>query len=568
MNDPTLKKHSHRPDIQENWWKEAVVYQIYPRSFQDSNNDGIGDLQGIISRLSYLQSLGIDVVWLNPIFTSPNDDNGYDISDYRGIMAEFGTMADFDALVSGLHERGIRLVLDLVANHSSDEHEWFRQSRISRSSPFRDFYHWWPAEKGKPASRYSFFDIDQDAWMFDPATDSYYLHYFSQKQPDLNWENPLLRKEIYDIMRFWLEKGIDGFRMDVLPFISKDHSFPKLPELYQGNFIRYYANGPRLHEFIREMHDEVLSKYDIMTVAEGAGISREEALDYVDPDRNELNMLYHFEGTDIPYLSEVPDPAGPEYDLLLFKEVYSAWDRVYAEKGWGTIYLGNHDQSRMVSRWGNDSPGFRELSSKMLTTFLLTMRGTPYYYAGDETGMANIRFENIEEYNDISTINKYRKLESENGDLVAFLEHEKRFSRDNGRTPFQWDSTVNAGFSKVKPWLRVNGDHKEFNVEKQDGDPRSCLNYFRQMIRFRKENKALVYGTYSLLDKENPRVYAYTRHWKDETFLVLLNFSCENAGIEAGLIPGEALPAMGNYPEFSSVEILRPYEAIVYKWNN
>ena len=400
------------------WWKEAIVYQIYPRSFKDSNGDGIGDLNGITSKLDYIKSLGVDVIWLNPIFSSPNDDNGYDISDYGNIMSDFGTMEDFDVMLKAMHERGLKVVLDLVANHCSDEHDWFKQSRSSRDNPYRNYFHWWPAEKGKPAHRWSFFDINGDAWKFDPNVNSYYLHYFSEKQPDLNWENPNLRKEIYDMMNFWFNKGVDGFRMDVIPFISKDIKFPELPKKYNGDFISYYANGPHLHEYLREMNREVLSKYDVLSVAEGIGITAETAHDFVDEDRKELNMLYHFEGMGLGYLPKTfkfPDPKG--YSLIEFKKIYTKWDSVLAEKGWGTIYLGNHDQPRMVTRWGNDAPECRELSSKMLTTFLMTMRATPFYYYGDELAMNNIKFDRIEDYKDIESINMYQQTKNKGGDL-------------------------------------------------------------------------------------------------------------------------------------------------------
>jgi oligo-1,6-glucosidase len=556
-------KHKISDDSDRKWWKEAVVYQIYPRSFMDGNGDGIGDLRGIISRLDYIQSLGIDVVWLNPIFASPNDDNGYDISDYREIMADFGSMQDFDELLEGMHQRGIKLVLDLVANHSSDEHEWFQNSRAGRDQSYYEYYHWWPAEKGTPPRRYSIFDVDNDAWMYNPGTDAYYLHYFSRKQPDLNWENPALRKEIYDIMRFWLDKGIDGFRMDVISFISKDTSFPALEFNKDHDFLAYYANGPHLHEYLQEMNREVLSKYDIMTVAEGAGVTKEQALNFVDPDQQELNMLYHFEGTDLKNLPALDIQPDPKYDLLAFKEIYSGWDKLFAEKGWGTIYLGNHDQPRMVSRWGNDKPEFRELSSKMLSTFLLTMRATPYYYAGDELGMSNIRFESIDEYNDIATINPYKKIASEGGDLQSYLQEMKELSRDNGRTPLQWDDSANAGFSKIQPWLKVNPDYRTINAEAQEKDPFSVLNYFRKLVKLRKDHLALVYGKYTLLDPENPRVYAYLREWRGEKILVMLNFSKFPAilNLDQHYKPGYVL--LSNYTDGFAEKMLRPYEAVI-----
>jgi oligo-1,6-glucosidase len=400
--------------FERKWWKEAVVYQIYPRSFKDSDGDGIGDLKGIISKLDYIKSLGVDAVWLNPIYTSPNDDNGYDISDYYNIMQDFGTMADFDEMLKGMHDRKIKLVMDLVVNHSSDEHEWFKQSRSSRDNPYRNYYHWWNAERGKPTPRYSFFDVNSDAWKYDSLTNAYYLHYFSRKQPDLNWENPKLRQEVYKIMKFWLDKGIDGFRMDAFQYVAKDTTFPAFPEGYEKNIIRYYGIGPGLHDYLQEMNREVLSKYDIMTVAEGAGSSPEDAMLFVDPDRKELNMAYHFEGMDVGNFD-------PDYNLLDFKKVYSRWDSSFKEKGWVSIFLGNHDQPRMVSHWGNDAPAFRDLSSKMLTTFIFTMRGTPYYYYGDELGMSNIKFDNIGDYRDIATINMYRQVKNKGGDLKQFI---------------------------------------------------------------------------------------------------------------------------------------------------
>lgn len=564
---PTDKKTAATAAPGEAWWKEAVVYQIYPRSFKDSNGDGVGDLQGIVSKLDYIKSLGIDVVWLNPIFTSPNDDNGYDISDYRGIMQEFGTMADFDTLLAGMHQRGIKLVLDLVANHCSDEHPWFQQSRSSRDNPYRNYFHWWPAEKGKPAARYSFFDVNSDAWKFDSLTNAYYLHYFSQKQPDLNWENPTVRREIFDMMKFWLDKGVDGFRMDVIPFISKDTTFPELPAQYHGDFVAYYANGPHLHDYLKEMNREVISHYDMMTVAEGAGVTAETAHNFVDEDRKELQMLYHFEGTSYGYLPgkfKTPDPNG--YDLVGFKDIYTKWDGVFAEKGWGTIYLGNHDQPRMVTRWGNDSPEYRELSSKMLTTFLLTMRATPYYYFGDELGMNNIKFDRIEDYNDIESRNMYAHIKSKGGDLQAFLEAQKISARDNGRTPFQWDDSPYAGFTSGEPWLKVNPNYATVNAAVQDNNPNSTLNYFRNLVKLRKQEKALIYGKYTLIDRENPAVYAYTREWEGRTLLVVLNFKAQDASWNAdGLDLGKAKRLIGNYPDAAaSPATLRPYEAAVY----
>jgi oligo-1,6-glucosidase len=541
--------------VDRKWWKEAVVYQVYPRSFKDSDGDGIGDLKGIISKLDYIKSLGVDVIWLNPIYSSPNDDNGYDISDYRDIMKEFGTMQDFDRLLQGMHERGLKLVMDLVVNHSSDEHEWFKQSRSSRTNPYRNYYHWWDAERGKPAYRYSLFDVNHDAWKYDSLTNSYYLHYFSRKQPDLNWENPVLRNEVYDIMKFWLDKGIDGFRLDAFQFVAKDTTFPAFPVGFEKNFLEYYAMGPHLHDYLKEMNKEVLSKYEIMTVAEGAGNTYEDAHNLVDADRHELNMAYAFEGVDI---------AKPEgYSLVHFKEVFSRWDSVFAQKGWLSVFLANHDQARMVSRFGNDSAAFRDLSSKMLTTFLMTMRGTPYYYNGDELGMTNIRFDKIEDYRDVPTLNEYQFQKNKGADLEQFLETLKFSCRDNGRTPFQWDSTLHAGFTTGTPWIKVNPDYITVNEASEDADPNSCLNYFRKIVRLRKENEAFVYGKYTLLDKHNPDVYAYTREMDGKKFLILLNFKSKPAYADTGLDLDQAKILISNYMTGSPDGHLRPYESVV-----
>ena len=556
------------PHQAQTWWKEAVVYQVYPRSYKDSNGDGVGDLRGLISKLDYIKSLGVNVIWLNPIYGSPNDDNGYDISDYRAIMKDFGTMADFDELLKGMHQRGLKVVLDLVVNHSSDEHKWFQESKSSRTSPYRDYYHWWPAEKGTPNKRQSFFDVKGDAWAYDAATKAYYLHYFSRKQPDLNWENPKLRQEIYSMMRFWFDKGIDGFRMDVIPFISKDTTFPPIPAKYNGDFGRYYASGPHLHEYLQEMNREVLSKYNVMSVAEGAGVTQADALEFVDPARRELNMLYHFEGMGVglvpgnKYRMRTPGP----YSLLEFKDVYTKWDKIFADKGWGTVYLGNHDQPRMTTRWGDDRPAFRAASSKLLSTFLLTMRGTPYYYGGDELGMTNIRFNKIDDYQDIETRNMYKQLQAEGGNLSQFVEAQKLTGRDNGRTPFQWDNSANAGFTTGTPWLKINPNYAQVNAAAEEKDSTSVLNYFRRATAARRQHKVLVYGAYQLLDAANPHIYAYTRTLENEKALVVLNFTSEKRtwALPAGLTPNGA-PWLNNYPTFAAgpTLTLQPWQAVV-----
>ncbi len=541
------------------WWKEAVVYQIYPRSFKDSDGDGVGDLKGIISKLDYLKSLGIGAVWLSPIYGSPNDDNGYDVSDYRSIMKDFGTMADFDALLKGLHERGIKLVMDIVVNHSSDEHEWFKQSRSSRTNPYRDYYHWWPAERGKPNYRYSLFDVHHDAWLYDTLTNAYYLHYFSRKQPDLNWENPKLRQEVYSIMKFWAEKGTDGFRLDAFQFAAKDTTFPPLPKGFEKNFIKYYAMGPHLHDYLKEMNQEVFSKYDVMSVAEGAGKTLEDAHNLVDADRHELGMAYAFEGVDIAKKEG--------YSLAHFKGVFTHWDSAFAEKGWLSVFLSNHDQARLVSRFGNDKPAFKDISSKMLTTFLMTMRGTTYYYNGDELGMTNAGFDKIEDYNDMPTQNEYKFQQAKGADMKKFMERVKFECRDNGRTPFHWDSTANAGFTSGKPWLKMNPNYVTINQTAQENDPNSCLNYFRQIVKLRKENPVLVYGKYTILDRKNPDVYAYTRELDGKKWLVMLNFKSTIATVKTGLDLSTAKVLIGNYATPSVSGQLKPYEAVVVALN-
>ncbi|HJW15602.1 MAG TPA: alpha-glucosidase [Flavisolibacter sp.] len=563
-------KHSYAQSNQvqatatKKWWKEAIVYQIYPRSFQDSDGDGIGDLKGIISRLDYLKSLGITAVWLNPIYSSPNDDNGYDVSDYRNIMKDFGTMADFDALLKGLHERGIKLVMDLVVNHSSDEHQWFKESRSSRTSAYRNYYHWWNAENGKPPYRYSLFDVNHDAWKYDSLTNAYYLHYFSRKQPDLKWENSKLRQEVYDIMKYWANKGIDGFRLDAFQFAAKDTTYPQFPKGYEKDFIKYYAMQGNLHGYLQEMNKEVLSKYDVMSVAEGAGNSFEDAHNLVDEDRHELNMAYAFEGVDI---------AKPEgYSLLHFKEVFSRWDSAFAGKGWLSIFLANHDQARMVSRFGNDSPRFREASSKMLSTFIMTMRGTPYYYNGDELGMTNAGFQRIEDFRDVQTRNEYKYAQNNGANLQATFRRLQFSGRDNGRTPFQWDGTSNAGFTTGVPWIRVTANYKTINAAAEEKNPNSCLNYFRQLVKLRNDNmQVLVYGKYTLLDKTNPKVYAFTRESEGQKMLILLNFSASPAQANIGLNLSHATMLLSNNNEIPIINkgkatfSLKPYQAVVYK---
>jgi len=550
---------------ERNWWKEGIVYQIYPRSFKDTSGNGVGDLRGIIQKLDYIKSLGVTMVWLNPIYESPNDDNGYDISDYRAIMKEFGTMEDFDELLEGLHKRGMKFIMDVVVNHSSDEHEWFQQSRSSRDNPYRDYYHWWPAEKGKPNHRWSFFDENSDAWKYDEQTDAYYLHYFSQKQPDLNWENPKVRQEVYDIMKFWAEKGVDGFRLDAFQYVSKDITFPPFPEGYDvdvPSVIEYHGMGPHIHSYLKEMNEQVLSKYDVFAVSEGVGSTLQDAHDLVDKDRKELQMAYHFEATDMVTTLE-------KCTLAQFKESFTKWDKSFAEKGWIAIYLSNHDQSRFINRYGSDKPAFKDYSAKLLNTFILSMRGTPYTYYGDELGMTNIGFTKIEQYKDIAAINGYKKAATDGEDLDHYLKKLNLLSRDNGRTPMQWDDTNNAGFSSETPWLPVHENHTTVNVATQQNDHNSVLNHFRKMVALRKDNLLLVYGNYEIIQEEHPTIYAYSRTLDDEQMKILLNFSESTSKInllDLGLYK-EVL--INNYNELlidKNTITLQPYQAVVLKF--
>jgi oligo-1,6-glucosidase len=545
------------------WWKEQIIYQIYPRSFKDTTGNGVGDLRGIIEKLDYIKNLGINSVWINPFYASPNDDNGYDISDYRAILPEFGTMDDFNDLLAGLHDRNIKFVMDLVLNHTSDEHEWFQQSRSSRDNPYRDYYHWWPAEKGKPHHRFSFFDEKGEAWQYDETTDAYYLHYFSKKQPDLNWENPKVRQEIYDVMKFWIDKGVDGFRLDAFQFISKDTSFPKLPDGYDKEItsvIKYHGMGPYLHDYLREMHAEVLSKYKVFAVGEGAGSGIDDAHDLVDEDRKELQMVYHFEAVDMG------NHISRRHTLAQFKEIHTRWERAFAKKGWLSIFLANHDSPRMVSKFGDDRPQYRDASAKLLNTFLLTMRGTPYCYFGDELGMTNINFTHIDQYKDIAAINGHKKAQYEEQDMEVFMENLQMFSRDNSRTPMQWDAGQYAGFSKAKPWISVNTNKQSVNVDTQLHDPESVLSHFRQLTSLRANNPLFVYGEYDLLLPDHPQVYMYSRTLGQHFAVVALNFSEHTA---TATLPIVSEPYQLIVNNASDVEItgqtlnLKPYQAVV-----
>ena len=548
--------------MQRTWWKESVIYQIYPRSFNDSNNDGIGDIPGIINKLDYIKSLGVDIIWVCPVYKSPNDDNGYDISDYRDIMDEFGSMADFDRLLKGVHDREMKLVMDLVPNHTSDEHFWFRESRKSKDNPYRDYYYWKPSKNGQPPNNWPSF-FGGSVWEYDPVTEEYYLHLFSKKQPDLNWENPKVRQEMYDVMKFWFDKGIDGFRMDVVSLLSKRTDFPD-SDIKDFNTIinRYYANGPRVHEFLKEMHREVLANYDIMTVGEGPGIDLEHGINYVEESGKELNMIFHFGHM---FMDNGPggkyDPV--EWDLVDFKNVFTAWDEKLKGKGWGSIFLGNHDFPRIVSRFGNDKAYWKQ-SAKLLATLLLSMRGTTYIYQGDEIGMTNVAHLSIDDYRDIETLNSWKEAEAAGKPMDDFMKLVHLQSRDNARTPMQWNATKHGGFSSVEPWLKVNPNHKDINVEAQQNDEDSILSYYREMIAFRKEHPTLIYGDYKCLLKDDPNIYAYERFDSDGHFLVVLNFSDNEQSFTEKV--GNSLELqMNNYQSVNETTVMRPWEAKLFK---
>lgn len=547
--------------MNKDWQRSAVVYQVYPRSFLDTDGDGVGDLRGIVQKLPYLHKLGVDVLWLNPIFASPNDDNGYDISDYRKIMPEFGTMADFEELLREMHARGMKLMLDLVVNHTSDEHFWFQESRKSRDNPYRDYYIWRPGREGGPPNNWGAV-FGGSAWEPDPLTGEYYLHCFSKKQPDLNWENPKVRQEVYSLMRFWCDKGIDGFRMDVINMISKDQRYPdgeKNGWIY-GAFGPYVENGPRVHEYLREMNREVLSHYDLITVGETPGVSVEDARKYTGGD--ELQMVFQFEhvNLDLPSKGQV---AEKPLKLSELKEVFRKWQQGLHGEGWNSLYLNNHDQPRMVSRFGDDGE-FRVPSAKMLGTCLHMMQGTPYIYQGEELGMTNVPFPTMEDYRDLDTLNLYRELKREGrGTEEELLTYFHRHSRDNARTPMQWDGGVNAGFTTGTPWIKLNPNYPEINAQAALEAPDSIFYYYQKLIRLRKEYPVVVDGDFTLLLPESEELFVYTRRTTDEALLVVCSF----AGREAAFTLPEGWERSGlllsNYPE-SGDSALRPYEARVY----
>ena len=566
--------------MKKTWWKEAVVYQTYPLSFMDSNGDGVGDLRGILLKLDYLKQLGVDVIWLSPVYKSPKDDNGYDISDYQDIMTEFGTLADWDELVAGMHRRGIKLVMDLVVNHSSDEHPWFVEARKSKDNPYRDYYVWRPGRSPaegpvpEPNNWLSFFS--GSAWNYDETAGEYYLHLFSKKQPDLNWENPRVRQEVFQMMNWWVARGVDGFRMDVINLLSKTPGLPDAPipdpaRPYQWGG-RYFTNGPRLMEFLGEMKREVLAKADLITVGETPGVTPQDADMITNEETGALNMVFQFEHMDLDAVKGTQWGKWAFKPLALkdLKTTITRWQTGLEGRGWNSNYLSNHDQPRPVSRWGNDGP-FRVESAKMLATFNHMLQGTPYIYQGEEIGMTNVRFPAIEDYNDIESLNMYREQTALGRDPRQVLESIYVKGRDNARTPMQWSAAPQAGFTSGTPWLKVNPNYPQINVEQALADPDSIFYYYQKLIQLRKTVPAVAYGKYSLLLPEHEQIYAFTRAFEGACLLVVLNFSASPAefALPAADRPaGEARLLIANYPVDPAGAVysftLRPYEARVY----
>ena len=545
------------------WWKEAVVYQIYPRSFADSNGDGIGDLNGITAHLDYLKLLGVDVIWISPFYRSPNDDNGYDISDYRDIMEEFGTMADFDRMLEGIHQRGMKLVIDLVSNHTSDEHPWFVESRKSRDNPYRDYYIWKDSRDGKEPNNWGSC-FSGSAWEYDRATDQWYLHLFSRKQPDLNWANPKVRDEIFDMMTWWCDKGVDGFRMDVIGMIGKENynDGPVDPGALYGSFVPSCQHTPTTHRYLREMRQRVLSRYDLLTVGEAGG-NVDQAVPYASLDGSELNMIFSFEhndglndGTEMGKWSDHGAP------LREVREILNRWQLALYGKCWNSVYLSNHDQPRQVSRYGNDSPLFRVRSAKMLATLIHMMHGTPYIYNGEELGMTNIYFNRLEDYRDVEVFNAWKQwVESGRVHPEDMLRWFARISRDNARTPMQWDRSDNAGFTSGTPWIKVNPNYLEVNAADEVRDPDSVFNYYRKLIALRHTHDVIVYGSFEPLLEEDEQVYAYRRKLDGQVLTVLCNWTEKTAPCAlADSLRGEEL--ISNYASHKAGCLL-PYEARV-----
>ncbi len=559
--------------MEQVWWKDAVVYQIYPRSFYDSNGDGIGDLQGIRSKLDYLVDLGVDVIWICPIYQSPNDDNGYDISDYYDIMGEFGTTDDFDGLLEEAHARGIKMIMDLVVNHTSDEHPWFVESRSSTDNPKRDWYIWRPSKDGNEPNNWESI-FGGSAWEYDAITDEYYMHLFSVKQPDLNWENGEVRREVFEMIRWWLDKGIDGFRVDAITHIKKIGGLPDLPNPEGKRYVpawEGHMNRPGIHEFLQELKKETFARYDIMTVGEANGVSMDEAELFVGETQGVFHMIFQFNHMNIDAGPRGKYDISGQFELAELKRILTEWQKGLEGRGWNALYLENHDVPRSVSRFGNDGAFWAE-SAKMLATLYFLMQGTPYIYQGQEIGMTNVQFASIEEYNDVEAKGIYREGRLDGCSHEELMEAIYHRGRDNSRTPMQWSSVPAAGFTTGKPWLGVNPNYERINVESQQADPGSVLNYYKALIRLRRAHATLVYGVYDLVEAEHRSVYAYTRTFGSEKLLIVCSFSefLTTFRLPDGTSVARGELLLGNYADTPDRAeggslALRPYEARVYR---
>ena len=553
--------------MEKRWWKESVVYQIYPRSFCDSNGDGIGDLNGITGKLDYLKELGIDVIWLSPVYKSPNDDNGYDISDYQAIMDEFGTMEDFDRMLATAHEKGIKIMMDLVVNHTSDEHKWFIESRKSTDNPYRDYYIWRPAKEDGSLPNNWGSCFSGPAWEYDKTTDMYFLHLFSKKQPDLNWDNPAVRQDVFDMMNWWLKKGVDGFRMDVISLISKELGLPdKEPGINGYATFNVSANGPHVHEYLQEMRQKALNNADTITVGECSGVTLEEAKKYARSDEKELNMVFQFEHMDVDSDEKAGKWTTRKMDLRNLKKILTRWQKGLQDIAWNSLYWENHDQPRSVSRFGNDSDEYREISAKMLATCIHMMQGTPYVYQGEELGMTNCPFNTLDNFRDLESINAFHEL-TEQGkmteeDMMAAIGYK---GRDNARTPMQWDDSAYAGFSTANPWIMVNPNYTKINAKDQINREDSVFKYYQKLIKLRHESELIVYGTYDLILDDDKDIYAYIRTLGDEKLIVYCNFSENTREVELPEEFTNGKVLISNYidAKVNHKITLRPYEAIV-----
>ncbi|MCI2774446.1 glycoside hydrolase family 13 protein [Staphylococcus petrasii] len=543
----------------KNWWKEAVAYQVYPRSFNDSNNDGIGDLPGVIEKLDYLKDLGIDVIWLSPMYQSPNDDNGYDISDYQEIMDEFGTMEDFDRLLKGVHDRGMKLILDLVVNHTSDEHPWFIESKSSKDNPKRDWYIWAdPKPDGSEPNNWESI-FNGSTWQFDEVTDQYYFHLFSKKQPDLNWDNPEVREAVFDMMNWWFEKGIDGFRVDAITHIKKTFEAGDLPVPEGKKYAPAFdvdMNQPGIQDWLQEMKDESLSKYDIMTVGEANGVNPDNAEEWVGEDKGKFNMIFQFEHLGLWSTGD------SQFDVKAYKDVLNRWQKTLEGVGWNALFIENHDQPRRVSTWGNDTKYWYESATSHAVVYFL-QQGTPFIYQGQEIGMTNYPFESIETFNDVAVKNEYQIVKAQGGDVNQLLDKYKMENRDNSRTPMQWNDSTNGGFTEGEPWFPVNPNYKEINVEQQLEDEKSVLNFYKKLIQLKKSNEIYTYGQFDLVDADNENVFAYTRKLDGKTVVVAGNLTDKYALLSLPFkVDSEAIK-LHNYDGKLDVASLRPFEAFV-----